>query len=324
MRETFHIHKLGGASFKLSKKHMKRLIEKIIEESKGAPVIFVVSAMAGVTRILDEMFVQMKERNKEKLYLLFKKFKKLHYNKMRDFGIIDDDGTIKKLLDEVEFFINKKIFCGNLDLDQAYLGKYGELLSSTIFYKFLSSVCDINFCLIDARNCISTKKNCHSVLNAEIDLCATFENTAFHISNLSGGMVTQGYIASDSDSGDDTLLGYDGSDLSAAIIALVSTEFAKKVYLTYWKNVLGVIIENSLYRILKRMKILKFILNWKISGYLFRIFKLMEISKYLHFAETNTVPVREDSLKCLEKNTTCVIRIRSFLELNNEGTLIVP
>lgn len=299
-----YVSKNGGANLTLSKDDLTRQVNKIILDAHGGSIIFVISALAGITRLLDAIFLEMQKKNNRGAENLFSAFTEMHLNVVR--SLLSDNSRIfpqlEKYFAEIWAFIHKKSISNNPTMDQANLLKYGELCSSLIFSKFISSmkVCG-NCLLLDARNLIIS--NSHSYTEGKVELNATVENIKFS-AKKSRIIVTQGFIARDAD-GCDTVLGYDGSDLTAAVIAYSLLKFGKKVNLTYWKDIPGV-FKN---------------LNDKSDG----IFIIMKIPDYVEFAKHQTVPVRADAIGLLSgSDSQLSISINSFKDLDGPGTIIRP
>lgn len=304
MRNNVYIHKIGGAGLMMSRKELSSLLLRIIREAPQSNFIFVVSALAGVTRLLDNLVKAIKDKEKAKTNFLFMNFKIAHEEMIG--RLIPFDHQIYKEMNiyysQMEEIIYSKTFEHN-EKYQANLLKYGEICSSSIFRIFVDIF--IHSYLLDARDCIVTKNDSYTL--AGVDLVLTLEKTKNKLDQIEyNSIVTQGYIAKNY-LGEDTVLGYDGSDLTAAIFALASLLDKKnEVQLSYWKDILGV-WENP---------------HKETDG----IFEKMKISEYLEFSKQNQVPVLTEAIRILEKvdPSRLNIFIRSFLNLENPGTLITP
>jgi aspartate kinase len=122
--------------------------------------------------------------------------------------------------------------------------KYGEICSTKILSHHLH-ISRFEFEYIDARTFMKTnfkKQNDFSVKYDHNDVEIDFEETSRLIKQKFEGpfregkiVICSGFIAQDVNTGDDTTLGYDGSDWSAGIIARV----LKAVSLCLWKDVDG-------------------------------------------------------------------------------------
>jgi aspartokinase len=304
MERNVYVHKIGGAGLMMDRGSLTSLLFKIKTQTPpGAHIIFVVSALAGVTRLLDNLAKAIKNKEKDKIDLLFMNFKMIHEEMIN--RLIPFDRHIHREIDkyycQMDSIINREVNYG--DKERANLLKYGELCSSVIFRVFADIF--IPTFLLDARECIITDNDSH--IFAKVDLPLTLDKIESKINGIHhNSIVTQGYIARNY-LGEDTALGYDGSDLTAAIFALaLLKDKENKVFLSYWKDILGV-WENP---------------NKESDG----IFGAMIILDYLEFAEQNHVPVRVDALKILSSIDPSRIKIfiRSFLDLKNPGTLITP
>ena len=302
MGKKVYVNKIGGAGLMMPRKELSSLLLKIIREAPQGNFIFVVSALAGITRLLDNLVKAIKEKEKTKTNFFFMNFKIAHEEMIE--RLIPFDHQIYKEMNiyysQMEEIIYSRLPDHN-EKYQANLLKYGEICSSSIFRIFADIF--VSSYLLDARDCIVTKNDSYALAN--VDLALTLEKTKNKLNQIQyNSIVTQGYIAKNY-LGEDTVIGYDGSDLTAAIFALASLSDKKnEVQLSYWKDILGV-WENP---------------HKETDG----IFEKMKISEYLEFSEQNQVPVRPDSLNILSGAGKCKIFIRSFLNLENRGTLITP
>lgn len=299
------IGKLGGNALALGKQILFNLISIMVNQ--GGNVIFVVSAFAGVTRILDSIFLAMKERKYEEIDLLFNKFKDIHTERMKELDV--DMKILDSYFEQIDLFIHMKVFSEDNTIDQAQLLQYGELCSSLVFNSFVSTNFEQSE-LIDARIIIMAREDSPSFISGEVDIFPTLNNIQIMINPSVKLIVTQGFIATSFRSGFNSVLWYDGSDKTAAVIvfSLLRIYQTMEVTLIYWKDILGVFRD---------------IYNMDLG-----IFDLMEMPEYLDFSDDNSVPVRPDSIELLlslkEKELARLqIFIRSSFQLDNPGTRIV-
>lgn len=295
------VFKLGGAFF--SAEIIRKFMTFFKNETER---LYVVSAVKGVTRLLDiivKIIIQKDiSRNfKEKLInLSLEEFWDIHENLIVD---LFDKERAKDLIKyfNIEVFspLRDTIFEKNEDENQYYASvlKYGEIASSKIMSKYLSFSGEENVWL-DARDYVLTDANYREAKFVSVH--SSFK-TCFEQSKT---IVTQGFIGR-SITGKDTLLGYDGSDFSASVFAIALSEI-DEITLSFFKDVNGVYNGNPKKNINLRM------------------FNELRHREYLLvFQETGSFVVRPDSIEALAKARVRTI-IRSYLNLDNPGTLILP
>ncbi len=295
---------MGGANLMLSSFDLFKQINQIFKEAKDQKIIFVLSALEGITRLLDSIFIAMQQKNKAEIDSLFLIFKEIHFKRMKELKI-ENISRVEEIFLEIDYFIHKEHISGNKTIDQAQLLAFGEILSSAIFHQLLANAIKEEILLVDARSFMVSGAHGSSYVESKINIIPTRENIKclFSITeNKYRIFLTQGFVSTDDESGRCAVLGYDGSDLSAAIIAL-SLQETGETQLTYWKDVLGV------------LKDLKYP----------DIFPVMKINEYLEYSILSSVPVRPDSLRVLQDmNSSFRVYIRSFLKLESLGTIIKP
>ncbi|MDR0560818.1 MAG: aspartate kinase [Prevotellaceae bacterium] len=221
------VYKFGGAA--VGSPERIRNTVKIISGYKGKLVV-VVSAMAKTTDALEELNLAYAERNIDEALNILSCIRDFHCETADKLGLsasIFDD----MFQNTVSFIKENKI----RDFDCCYgqIVSLGELLASLLLNECLNS-CGTLSRLVDARKLVMTDS---SFREAKIYFDQTEKNIrdAFSFSDVSC-YVTQGFIGSNSD-GATTVLGREGSDYSAAIIAsAMSSE-----NLTIWKDVPGVL-----------------------------------------------------------------------------------
>ncbi len=306
MKNKIYVHKIGGAGLMLSSDDMTNLVLKILDKSKGGTVIFVVSALAGVTRLLGEIFKAVEYRQKKEIESLLKKFGVMHsemIERLTGVNPVDFKKSTCSIENELRSFVYDHVGVPTQKY-HAQILSYGELYSSFIFACFIDGIMgDCEF--LDARNFIIG--NGPDYLNAEPVLNLTASKIIQNFSRTKGAIVTQGYIASNSnDESEGMVLGYDGSDLTAALITYALLQNSQKtISLVYWKDIPGVFMNPLI----------------KEEG----IFSLMKIREYLDFSSKNSVPVRSDAIKLLSgEYPNLKISIRSFKKLEELGTTIKP
>lgn len=210
---------------------MKGFFQRLTKN--GSQVLFVVSAVRGVTRLLRlmvETTIGRHSNDKELkdliISLALENFHKIHSDLITGLFVGEEANKVK--IDFEKIFLDLKRCLDaykaedNEDKFYAQVLKFGELSSSMIFHNYLCSI-GVSSTLFDARDYIITTGN-HK--DAVIDHTISFRELFFK-ENVS---VTQGFIGRNSH-GEDTVLGFDGSDLSATHFALT---WGQSV--TFWKD----------------------------------------------------------------------------------------
>jgi len=206
----------------------------IVKESNDRKIL-VISALGGITNLLDEMSTQASkgERNyKDKLQIL----ENQHLDLIEFFIPVTRQSEIisflKSQINELEEIL-ESLFTLN-ELTSKSLAKilsFGEILSSTIIYSVLKhKECDIE--LKDSRQIIFMK----TVNDREVvDHNKSEKKTkAFLNENNSKNILVPGFIAQDED-GNTTTLGRGGSDFTASLLA----NYSNADQLEIWTDVSG-------------------------------------------------------------------------------------
>lgn len=303
MMQKVQVHKIGGAALAEPPEVLRRLVKNILKDSDSGPIIFVVSAIGKQTRLLDEMFQYRWSKNHKDLNRKFQEFAAFHRERIK---ILDlNCKKMEQFLWDMELDLHRNVYSSNKSKERAAVLKYGELASSLIFSSLLKRLLR-DHQHIDGRSIISTTKD--SIPDkARVDFKSTEEKMICHFHRFKKNIIlTEGFIARDSDSGDDTLLDFDGSDYTAAVITRFLLE-RNEVSLTYWKDVEGV-IDNYL----EGGK--SVIENMTIRGYI----RMFPLGTY--------APVRPDSIQLLNfiEPNNLEINIRSYKNLDLRGTIIKP
>ena len=224
--------KFGGTSVANSMSLLN--VIDIVKESNDRKIL-VISALGGITNLLDEMSTQASkgERNyKDKLQIL----ENQHLDLIEFFIPVTRQSEIisflKSQINELEEVL-ESLFTLN-ELTSKSLAKilsFGEILSSTIIYSVLKhKECDIE--LKDSRQIIFMK----TVNEREVvDHNKSEKKTkAFLNENNSKNILVPGFIAQDED-GNTTTLGRGGSDFTASLLA----NYSNADQLEIWTDVSG-------------------------------------------------------------------------------------
>jgi aspartate kinase len=233
------IWKFGGAFFTQENfSNFRKIFKK--EKAEGNRILFVVSAIAEMTRLLRFIF-------EKKLALIKVSVKRDPISSaLYEFRKIHEEFILKLFAEDVEIANKVKISferifsslleclytdkeIGSKDIFYAQILKFGELSSAMIFNSYLCYI-GIDSKLFDARDYVLTDGDHKEskILKINPSFQDLFSESQF--------LVTQGFIGKDTD-GNDAVLGFDGSDLSAVFFAREIK--GNEVSLTFWKDVKG-------------------------------------------------------------------------------------
>lgn len=231
--------KFGGTSVQ-NKDAIERVIGIIKSRLKERPVV-VVSAFSKVTRQLCELADEAEAKHESNVEALIGQIRERHNTVASEMLSDNKDllnhtsNKVGEICDELEAFVKGICQIGELSpRSNARIISTGELLSSTIISAAMNSR-GVKSRWVDARKMIITNDD---YLSARPDMEATQSNVLRIIGEEAKGVdivLTQGFIAS-SASGATTVLGFEGSDYSAAIIAMSLN--ASKVEI--WTDVDGI------------------------------------------------------------------------------------
>ncbi len=233
------VMKFGGTSVQ-DEEAIGRVISIVRSRLSEKPLV-VVSALARVTRLLCAVADEAGQQNEEKVRELLAQLRERHFSLAANLlsgspellGECNRD--IETLISGVANFVGGVCQIGELSpRSEARIISVGELLSSTIIsYAFNASGITCHW--IDARRMITTDDN---YLSARPDLQVTEANVKRIVGMESSGtdlMITQGFVAS-TGKGATTVLGFEGSDYSAAIFGMALN--AERVEI--WTDVDGI------------------------------------------------------------------------------------
>ena len=281
------IIKLGGTS--QCKTGYNNII-KIIQENKENKFIFVLSALSGITNLL-EKFTQTKdfelvskvlEKNREFL------------NTLQDNGY--SNSFYEKFIEDCNQYKNNP---DNDIYEQSKIIGYGEVLSTNILYYYLNNFKDIGkIKLLDSYKFIKSKKETFK-LYPLTEFYGNLNNFKEEYDDECRIYITQGFIAS-TPSNKTILLGRGGSDTTGALIS--NMLYAEK-YIVY-TDVDGIYTTDP--RICQEAKIIKEI-DYNI---------VQELS-----AMGAKVMHPSSILPCCEKNIPIYIK-NTFSNFYDEGTII--
>ncbi len=212
------VMKFGGTSVGNADR-IKQLIEIVRSRAAGQQVVIVVSAMSGVTNLLEEACLKASDKNegyRSSLDMIIRK----HEECIGAFPFTPAVSAV--LIDQIRDPIHRLgVICRGLSLvgdltskTKAYIMSFGEVLSSLIVRAALSSA-GVEAQLIDSRDVIVTDEQ---FLSARVDFPETIKRIKENISGQHQVYIAPGYVAR-SATGESTTLGRGGSDYTAAIFA---------------------------------------------------------------------------------------------------------
>ncbi|MEO6130800.1 MAG: bifunctional aspartate kinase/homoserine dehydrogenase I, partial [Saprospiraceae bacterium] len=212
------VMKFGGTSVG-SADRIHQLIEIVKKRSQEAPLVVVVSAMSGITNLLEEACTRAAAKN-ESFHSTLDMIIRRHEECIASFPFTAADSS--EIINQIREPLNRLgIICRGLsqvgDLTKktkAHIMSFGELLSSRIICAAMESS-EVHATYIDSRDLIVTNDQ---YLAARVDFEETNNRITQAIDPENRIYVVPGYVAR-SDAGESTTLGRGGSDYTAAIFA---------------------------------------------------------------------------------------------------------
>lgn len=230
-----NIFKFGGASVN----NIERIqqLYSIVKSQQNGPLVIIVSAMGKTTNELESVVSAFYNDNLPKAIELFEKIKVKHLQVANELLSSELQKCVSQLNDfftEVEWLIHDKPV---RDFSYYYdqIVSIGELLSTSIIGHYLNEK-SLSVIWLDVRDLLRTDDQFR---NANIDWQETQKrliNSEIGKSNASNQIfITQGFIGC-TDANENTTLGREGSDYTAAIFAnLLNADSV-----TIWKDVAGI------------------------------------------------------------------------------------
>ena len=217
------IIKFGGTSVQ-DEEAIGRVISIVKGKLKEKPLV-VVSALARVTRLLCTLAEEAEAQHEDRVKDLLAQLRERHYNLAGNL-LSNRPDLLKECLENLENHISAlETFVGGVCLigelssrSEARVISTGEILSSIIISHAFNAN-GISCHWIDARRMITTDDN---YLNARPDMEVTEANIKRIVGLEYRGadlVLTQGFVAS-TDKGATSVLGFEGSDYSAAIFGM--------------------------------------------------------------------------------------------------------
>lgn len=286
------IYKFGGASVK-DAGGVENLRDILVADDEAR--IIVVSAFGKTTNNLEEITDAIYRQDKPKFYDQFKNLRDYHYSILKDLFKWHNEiyEEVESLFDSInQAFSYKWVYYDHL---YDHIVCMGEILSTKIICAYLN-VRGLNCQWLDIReNLITDGVFREAKVHWESSEKRIRKN---FVPERDEVIITQGFIGGTYD-GVSTTLGREGSDYSAAILANMLE--AKKVVI--WKDVPGVMNADPRY--------------FSNSSKLERI----SFQEAIELAYYGAKILHPKTIKPLQ-NKSIPLYVKSFLEPENEGTLI--
>lgn len=225
------IFKFGGASINSIDRFKNT--GNIIKSFESEKILIVVSAMGKTTNALESIVSAFFEGNKEEALLLFQQLKNNHLEYLKYLTVTNwkhAENELNNFFTEMEWLLHDKPV-RSFDYYYDQIVSCGELLSSSILASHLMDEKQ-NPIWVDVRDFFRTDNNYRS---ANIDWEFTQKRIMESVMPLFDNhniIITQGFIGC-TDENENTTLGREGSDYSAAVFANILNADS----VTIWKDV---------------------------------------------------------------------------------------
>jgi aspartate kinase len=225
------IFKFGGASINSIERYKNTA--QIIQSFPGEKILIVVSAMGKTTNALEKIVSAFFEGNKTEALMLFQQLKNNHLEYIKYLTVSNwqqAENELNNFFTEIEWLLHDKPVRSH-DYYYDQIVSCGELLSSSILASHLLDEKQ-NPIWLDVRDIVRTDKNYRS---ANIDWAFTEKRIMESVMPLFENhdiIITQGFIGC-TDENENTTLGREGSDYSAAVFANILNADS----VTIWKDV---------------------------------------------------------------------------------------
>lgn len=289
--------KFGGASVKNSKAIAN--IPTILRMYNDYKVIVIISAIGKTTNALEHILHCWQSSDTSNLNKSISALKKTHTDIAYDLFKNDNEVVhrINSYFDELTN-ITAQNYEGDFSANYSKIVAYGEYLSTYIVSKYLNKA-GFNNELFDAKKLIVTNEG---YVDANVDWGISQKNIlkAFdNINNIDTNIfITQGFIAGNTHN-EQTTLGREGSDYSAAIIANILDASD----ITVWKDVAGIMTADP--NLIPTARLIKH-LSYK---------EAIELSYY------GASIIHPKTIKPLQ-NKNIPLHVKCFFSPKEDGTLI--
>ncbi len=291
------VFKFGGAS--VSTTEGVRNLAGILKNYAGEKLLIVISAMGKTTNAIEKVTDAFFNNKKEEALQLFQTIKNEHlqlFSELTDATVNQSTQLLNDFFTEVEWLLHDKPV-RSYDYYYDQVVPVGELLSTSIVSRYLDKT-GIKNRWIDVRDIIRTDNNFR---DANINWHFTNEKVQeiiqplFEVVDI---VLTQGFIGA-TDENQNTTLGREGSDYTAAVFAnLLDAESQ-----TIWKDVQGVM--NADPKLYSRAQ-------W---------IKELSYKEVIEMAYYGAQVIHPKTIKPLQ-NKNIPLFVKSFLNPLAEGTII--
>lgn len=285
--------KFGGASVKDAEGF--RNLADILTRFNDQPLVIVLSAMGKTTNALEEILGTYLENGHYQSRL--KELKESHLKVVNE--LFENPETVNELIEELfldmECRLERQPSSG-YDYLYDQVVPLGEMLSTKILHYYLQST-GLKNRWIDARNFLITYP-IHREARLDWETTVPLIGKKLHGMALENPIITQGFIGSTKEN-ITTTLGREGSDFTAGILAYALD--AKEV--TIWKDVPGVLNADP-ERFDNTVK-----------------FEELSYQDAIEMTYYGARVIHPKTIKPLQ-NKNIPLRVRSFVDLKEEGTLI--
>ncbi|MFN2439181.1 MAG: aspartate kinase [Chitinophagaceae bacterium] len=291
------VFKFGGAS--ISTLERVRKLADILKNYTGEKLLIVISAMGKTTNALEKVVEAFFNKRKAESLQLFQNIKNEHlelFAELTNQPVNQLTQSLNDFFTETEWLLHDKPV-RNYDYYYDQVVPVGELLSTSIVSHYLNTA-GIRNHWIDVRDIIRTDNNFR---DANIDWHFTEEKVneiiqpLFAVDDI---VLTQGFIGA-TDENQNTTLGREGSDYTAAVFAnLLNAESQ-----TIWKDVQGVM--NADPKLYERAE-------W---------IKELSYKEVIEMAYYGAQVIHPKTIKPLQ-NKNIPLFVKSFLHPAEEGTII--
>ncbi|MFA6402978.1 MAG: bifunctional aspartate kinase/homoserine dehydrogenase I [Salinivirgaceae bacterium] len=291
--------KFGGTSIADAKRI--RQVSSIIDQySDKRKLTIVVSALSGITNMLEESGKQALQNDKKYLETI-KEVEDRHFEIINQ---LVDPKNRSEIAAHIQLLCNEaEEICQGIsilneynDRSKAKLLSLGERMSSGVISSALNHLGHRNQ-LLDSRNLITTDS---TYLSGKVNHKLSLEQTLAAYSNIEGMVVLSGFI-SKNEKGEATTLGRGGSDFTAALLG----NYLNAERIDIWTDVNGMLTASP---------------QFVSSAYTIPTLSYEEAMELSHFGAKVIYPPTIQP--AMEKQIP--IRIKNTFEPDHEGTLIGP
>lgn len=290
------IMKFGGTSVK-NNEGINKIVTILSRTNENA--LIVLSAVAGITNMLEELFLLIEKRKFKEAKLIASEIKFIHINYSKSLNVeIECEEFIEFCYVELINIIDSIMILNEINSRiKDRILSFGELLSAYIVYNCLLKN-EFNIKYINAQELIITDSNFGEVVINQFATKLAIESVCKPVFKNTKFIITSGFIGSDTEC-NPTTLGRGGSDYSAAIFA----SFLNADKVEIWKEVDGILTADP-----------KFVSRPIIQ-------KELSYNEALEISNLGSKVLQNKTLYPLIKSQIPLAVLNTF-DLENEGTLV--